>query len=120
MTFMKRGVIANADIDSLEVVATIETEGMKTLWLDFSVSVAALTGFAIDFQLRETGNWLSVANTGAAFTTPTHPVVRASGDLTGAGTSGVHWCRLDVSGVWAVRIRAAGASSNLLGSFSLG
>lgn len=119
MTFTRIGALANADIDTIEDVATIEINGMKILWIEFAIATAALTAFAIDFKLREAGNWITVASIAGDFTGPVHPVIKASGSLVTAGV-GNHWAKIDVTGVQKVRLRAAGTSSALLGSFSLG
>lgn len=120
MTFARLGKLENADIDSAEDVAIIEVDGMKVLWLEFVITVAALTAFTIEYSLGNDGNWLPMASASGDFTTPNHPVLKASGSLVTASTSGVHWCKLDVAGVRRVRLRAAGNSSNLLGKYSLG
>jgi len=121
MSFTKRGVIANADIDAAEDVAIIEVDGMKYLWAEFVVGVANLSAFTIEGRVREAGNWFPLASVTGDYTTPVHPMVRASGNLAAAGFgSTTHFFKMDVSGLHSVRLRAAGTSSTLTGSYGLG
>lgn len=121
MSFTKRGVIANNDIDSIEDVAVIEVEGMKYLWIAFVVGVANLSAFTVDGKVLDTGDWFPLAAASGDYTSPVHPVLRASSNLAAAAFgSTVHFLKLDVSGLHSVRLRAAGTSSTILGSFGLG
>lgn len=115
----KAGKIQNLDIDAAEDVAVIDVSGFKTMWLDFAIAVASLTAFTVEYRLGTLGNWMPMASAGADFTTPVHPVVKASGALPTAGV-GNHFLKLDISGVHSVRIRAAGVNTSLVGTWSLG
>lgn len=119
MAQSKIGALVNADIDALEDVAVLDVSGFSVMWLEFTIAVAALTAFSIEYRLSGLGNWLPMASAGADFTTPNHPVLKASGAVNTAGL-GNHWVKLDIKGVHSVRIRAAGTSSTLNGKYSLG
>ncbi len=110
------GTILNADIDSLESVAVIDVQNYKTLYIQFAMTVAALTAFQVEFRVHASGAYFVVASAAGDFTSPVNPVVKASGDLTIAGV-GSHWLKLDVEGVESVKIQAAGTSSVLTGYY---
>ena len=114
------GTISNADIDSLETVAIITTSNYSRLMLTFTVATAALTDFNVDFQVHASGDFVTIASVAADYTSPEGPILGASSDLTVAGTSGTHWLQLDVTGVYAVRIQAAGTSSVIAGHYGMG
>lgn len=119
--FQKRGYIEDSDVATLDEVATIEVDGMKMLWLSFTMYNAALTGFTIEGRVHPQGQWFSLAAASGDFTTPVHPIVKASGNLTTAGTSGTHWMKMDVSGLHEVRIKAgSGSSAAFVGHYGLG
>lgn len=114
----KSGTISNTDIDSLEELVVIELKNKQRLWLSFLVGVANLSAFSVDFQMHAEGDWVVIASAAADFTTPEGPVLGASGDLTTAAFgSTVHFLNLDVQGVYAVRLRAAGTSSTITGHY---
>lgn len=121
MNTRTQGAFSNSDVDSLETLVEIPVTEIEDLWFEFinSASGAVLTGFSIDFRLRSAGNYFVIADATADFTTPEGPVLGCSGDLTqaAADNSTVHWCRLNVRGVEMVRLRAAGTSSIIAGSF---
>lgn len=73
MSFTKRGVIANNDIDSIEDVAVIEVEGMKYLWIAFVVGVANLSAFTVDGKVLDTGDWFPLAAASGDYTSPFTP-----------------------------------------------
>jgi len=114
MALSKRENFVNLDIDALEVVATLQVSDYSVLWLDFSVATAALSAFTVEYQIVGAGNWLPMAGVSGDFTTPNHPILKASGNLAAAGV-GIHWIKLDVRGVQNVRIKAAGTSSVVQG-----
>lgn len=113
MPLNRREKFINADVDSEEDVAVIDVADYKTLFLQMVVAVANLSAFKVQYRLNGEAAWLDMAVAGAAFTTPTFPVTRASGDLTAAAVGSGHWCRLDVTAIHQVRIRAAGTSSSV-------
>lgn len=115
----KVGKLLNADIDAIEDIAVIDVSGFKSLWLEFALGVASLTAFTVEYRLGSVGNWMPMAAAGADYTTPTHPVLKASAALPTAGV-GNHFLKLDITGVHSVRIRAAGASSTINGMWSVG
>lgn len=113
------GRLTNLDIDTIEDVATISCHGFKALWLEFAIAVASLSAFTVEYRLTGSGTWLPMASAGADYTTPVHPVLKASGNLVTAA-AGQHFLKLDIAGVHEVRIRAAGTSSTLNGTWRLG
>lgn len=119
MAQSKIGPLLNADIGAAEDIAVLDVSGFAVLWLEFTIAAAALTAFTIEYRLSGSGTWLPMASAGADFTTPVHPVIRASGALPTAGL-GNHWAKLDILGIHSVRIRAAGTASSLTGKYSLG
>jgi hypothetical protein len=113
------GLISNQDVDSLETVIEIPVMGRTRLNIEFTVAVAALTAFEVAYRPHDgAGSYFVVASATADYTTPAvNSAVRgASGDLTGAGAA-QHWLVLDCRGVAMVRLRAAGTSSTITGSW---
>lgn len=112
------GTISNADIDTIEDVATIDVTGFTNLFISFLVGTATLTAFRVDFRVHSSGDWFNIASVGGDYTFPAGPMLGASGDLTVAASgSTVHWLKLDVTGVQAVRLQAAGTSSTITGHY---
>lgn len=121
MSFSRYGAISNADVDAAEDVAIIECGGFKMLWLSFIVGVANLSAFTVEYRLNGAAAWMPMAATEADYTTPNFPVLRASGNLAAAAFGSTnHYVALDVTGIHSIRVRAAGTSSTITGSFSLG
>lgn len=115
-----QGTFANADVDSSEDVLILGVRGHQTLWLSFVVGTANLTAFTVDYQMHEDGAWATTVSAGAKYTTPTQPVIVASGDLnTAASGATVHYLALNVLGVSGVRIKAAGTSSTITGHYGM-
>lgn len=114
------GTFANSDVDSSEDVLILGVRGHQTLWLSFVVGTANLTAFTVDYQMHEDGAWATTVSAGAKYTTPTQPVIVASGDLnTAAFGATVHYLCLNILGVAAVRIKAAGTSSTISGHYGM-
>jgi hypothetical protein len=115
---MRSGIISNADIDTIETVATIELANEEHLFLTFVVGAANLSSFEVAYRAHASGGWAVIATAAGDYTSPAGMVVDASGDLTVAASGAtVHWLRLNVGGIDAVRIRAAGTSSTLTGHY---
>ena len=112
------GVLSQTGIGTLTTVATIDTNERKTLWLSFTVGVA-LTAFTVEFAVAHVGDFFTIANTGTDFTAPEGPVLGASGDLTTASISTVHWLKLNVDGVKQVRLKASSTSGTITGNYQL-
>jgi hypothetical protein len=113
------GPLLNADIDAAEDIATIRVSGHEVLWISFLVGAAALTAFTVEFRLTAASDWFTVASVAADYTTPSRPILDASGSLvTAASGATVHWAEINVKGVHSVRLRAAGTSSTLTGHWS--
>lgn len=110
------GAISNLDVDALETVATIDVANAAILYIQFTVAVASLTDFNVDYRADATGSYFTVASVAGDYTTPNAPVLKASGDLT-AAAAGTHWLKLDVEGIESVRIQASGTSSTIVGSW---
>jgi len=84
--------------------------GMETM----AVSIRTANVQAINaFQVRATiGNEVfTLASAGAAFTTPTAPIIRASGDLTALAANAAGYFILDVRGLSEVAVFAGCAGA---------
>ena len=115
-----QGVFTNDDVDSAEDILILGVVGHETLWLSFVVGTASLTALTVELRVHPDGDWFTIASAAADFTTPEGPILGASGDLTTAASgSTVHWLKMDVSGVVAVRVKAAGSSSTIAGHYGL-
>lgn len=114
------GLISNTDVDALEQIALIPVNGRERLNVEFTVGVASLTAFEVAYKPCDSASsaFFVVANATGDFTAPSgNDAVRgASGDLTGAA-AGAHWLVLDTQGIAQVRLRAAGTSSTIAGSW---
>ena len=115
----KYGRISNIDVDSLETLAEINVDGCSVLWARFTVGVAVLSAFHVDFRLAGQDDYFNIADAAGDYTSPAGPILGASGDLTSAAL-GSHWIKLDVQGLHTVRLRAAGTSSTVAGTYSKG
>lgn len=114
------GAFSNGDVDSSEDVLILGVRGHQTLWLTFVVGTANLSAFTVDYQTHDGGDWATTVSAGAKYTTPTQPVIVASGDLnTAAFGATVHYLCLNVLGVSGVRIKAAGTSSTITGHYGM-
>lgn len=119
MTFLRYGKTTNADVTSIEEVVSIETQGFSRLYIDLTVATAALTDFQVDYKVLD-GSVFTVATSSGDFTTPTFPVLKASGNLNAAAT-GHSWLILDVLGVTSVSLKAAsGTSASVTARWNLG
>lgn len=113
-----QGAFSNTDVDTAETILEIQVRTIEELWIEFVVGTANLSAFTVALKVREDGNWFTVASAAGDYTTPEGPILGASGDLTVAASGAtVHWLKLDVRGVDAVRLQAAGTSSTVAGSF---
>jgi hypothetical protein len=111
------GSITGGTVTALADIAAINVDRFARLFVEFTVDSAALSDFDVAFRCHTSASYVTVASIAADYTTPTGPVLAASGDLTTAGTSGTHWILLDVAGVQAVRLQAAGTSSVVAGYY---
>lgn len=117
---------SNADVGALEdLLSTNGAEswqvvhGAEQAWITFTVSTAALSDFDVLFRAHQSGGAALVASVAADYTAPEGPILGASGDLTTAAAGAtVHWLHLDLRGVYAFRLRAAGTASNVTGHAS--
>lgn len=113
------GGVINADVDSSEDIAIIDTKSYDRLYISFLVGTASLSAFTVEYS-NWGDNYSTVASSAGNYTTPNAPVLGASGSLvTAAFGSTVHWLKLDVGGVGKVRIKAAGTSSTITGQYTL-
>jgi hypothetical protein len=110
------GRFENADVDTSEELVEIPCRNIERLWVTFTVTSAALSGFTVDFKVNSGGDWASIGAVAGDYTSPEGPILGASGDLTVAAADGtVHFINLDVRGVHKVRLQAAGTSSAVSG-----
>lgn len=113
---------SNSDVDALEDVCTITLDKKyETCSLFFTVATAALTDFDIAVSNRRTNGYITEYSVSGDYTTPTGFLYYTSGDLTTAGTSGIHAFKMDrLLSLDAIRIQAAGTSSNITGIVTCG
>ena len=111
-----QGAFANADVDTIEELATINTRGAEFLMVQFVVGTANLSDFLIEGRSHPSAGYSTLATATGDFTTPVHPVIKASGDLNAAASGAtVHFVKMDVSGLYDVKLSAAGTSSTVSG-----
>lgn len=116
--FVSNGTISNQDVDTAETIAEIPVRGAEVLFCSFVVGTANLSAFTVEYRVSAAGGYFTVASASSAYTTPTAPVLAASGDLTGAASGAtVHYLKLDVRGIESVRLKAAGTSSTVTGHY---
>lgn len=94
---------------------TINTRWCSQLFVQFTVAVAALTGFAVKGKARgAAANPVTLYSIAADFTSPKGLVLAASGDLTIQGI-GSGWIALNVTGLEEVTIAmASGGTATVL------
>lgn len=110
------GAFSNADVDTLEELATIDVRGAERLFVTFVVGTANLSDFLVEGRSHPDGGLATLATATGDFTTPVFPVLKASGDLNAAASgSTVHFLVLDVRGLVSVKLSAAGTSSTVTG-----
>ena len=115
------GTFSNLDVDASEVVLEVIVREHRHMWVTFVVGVASFTAFVVAYQAYPGGAFVTVASATADYTTGIDvdgPVRGASGDLTGAA-AGTHWLALNLGGVHAVRLSAAGANTTVVGGYGL-
>jgi len=98
--------------------AAATTDDLKTIYLDHMTTARVavtetgnavnLDAFEIEYKFHEDGEWISVAAAAGDYTTPTSPVIAASGDLASLVKDTAGWVVLDVRGVYAVKFSASG------------
>lgn len=115
----RQGRVTNLDIDSSETIALIDVGGFKSLWLEFAVTVANLSAFTVEYQLFGTSSWMPMSSAGTDYSNAVFPVNKASGALATAASGSSHWLNLNVDGIGFVRLKAAGTSSKISGSYRL-
>lgn len=114
------GAFVNADVDTIEELATINTRAAEFLFVTFVVGTANLSDFLVEARVHPSGGWAVVATATGDFTTPVHPVIKASSDLNAAASGAtVHWLKLDVAAFYEVRLSAAGTSSTVTGNWGV-
>lgn len=114
------GAFANADVDTLEELVTIPTRAAEWLFVTFVVGTANLSDFLVEGRAHPSGGWASLATATGDFTTPVHPVIKASSDLNAAASGAtVHWLKVDCAGLYEVKLSAAGTSSTVTGHWGV-
>lgn len=110
-----------ATATTLTTLATIYVRGRDRVWITMTVTSADLTAFTVEYQVDPNGAWAAVASAAADYTTPTGPVLGASGSLvTAAAGSTVHFLVLNVFGAHAIRLKASsGTSSSVAGHYGM-
>lgn len=92
---------------------TIHTQGAKRLFVQLTVAVAALTGFAIKARATPAAAYDTLYSAAGDFTVPRGIMVGASGDLTTQGV-GTGWFIMDVEGLESVQIFATSGGTATL------
>ena len=96
---------ALTEIGRFQIPAGLETIGVSIR----TANVAAFNAFQVRAQIG--GENFTVASAAAAFTTPTAPIIRASGDLTALAANAAGYFVLDVRGMSEVTVFATCASA---------
>jgi hypothetical protein len=108
------GTFSNSDVDALEQIAEIPVSNSRRLYLSFTTTVS-FTGFQVAFRAHASGAYFVIATAAFDYTSPTGPILGASGDLTTAGPGVTHWLTLDVEGIESVRLQAASTNAAVSG-----
>ena len=125
------GTISATAVSALQTVLDLDLTRVavpmlsaKVLWSSFVVGTANLSAFEVQYKVHPNGDYFTVASSSTDYASTigvlTGVVLGTSGNLAAAssGTT-VHFIRLDVAGVYGVRLRAAGTSSSITGHWSV-
>ena len=101
---------------ALVPVLEIDVAGKEFLFVAFTVATAALDQLQVIARAvaEKSGHPAIIASIGTDFTTPLGDIVKASGDLTVASTSGVHWLSMTVGGFSVVEIHCASGTTSII------
>lgn len=100
-------------------LAQVQVDGCETLGFYLTNDgggAVALDAFIIQFRYGPGGTWQTVASAGADFTTPIHPVIGKTDDLTTLADAGVSHACIDVRGVYEIKILASAAAGGTTAS----
>ena len=111
----------SATVTASAQVAEINTREFTTLFVSFIVGVADLSAFTVEYKVDPNSTqYASIASVAADYTSPEGVVLGASSDLTiAAAGATVQFLMLDVRGVQAVRLKAAGTASTVTGYYGM-
>ncbi|CAB4179969.1 hypothetical protein UFOVP1040_8 [uncultured Caudovirales phage] len=97
----------------LTTLLDIDVRGIEMLTLRVDPTVQALDQCVVSGKAHpDDASYFTIANAGAAFTSPSGFVVKASGDLTTQAAGSTGWVLLDVRGLSNVKLEA---SANVAG-----
>ena len=111
----------SATVTASATVAEINVRECTTVFISFVVGVANLSAFTVEYRMDpNSSQYALMASAAADYTSPRGPVIGASADLTTAAFGAtVQFLMLDVRGVYAVRIKAAGTASTITGYYGM-
>lgn len=97
--------VVNTSLDHV-----IDLHGIDFIFVEITVAVAALTGFAIKAQATSSAPVVALYSAAADFTSPKGILIGASGDLTVQGV-GTGWFILDTRALDTLTLTATSAGS---------
>ena len=91
----------------------IDVRGITRLFVQLSVTIAALTGFRIKARALASAGYVTLYSSTADYSTPQGLLVGCSGDLSSQAI-GEGWFALDVSGLESVQLHATSGGTAFL------
>lgn len=91
---------------------TLPVVGITRIFVQVSVATQALDAFIVSAKAHPSATAITIASTAAHYTSPSDPIVAASGDLTTTAASGTGWFLMNVAGLYEVTIACSGAVNN--------
>lgn len=83
--------------------------GITRIFVQISVATQALDGFTILAKAHKDATDITLFSTAAHYTSPSDPMVNASGDMTTTAASGTGWFVMNTFGLYEVTIKASAA-----------
>ena len=114
--------LISATVSTLALVAHIDCAEDAVIDIQFLVGVAALSAFQVRVRVHDSQSFVIRRSSAGDYTNPVGMVLEAgrdgaTDDLTITPSGETAWLRLDVSGVEAVEIWAAGTASTIVGAY---
>lgn len=103
--------VAVPDADTT-LLLEIPCDSINTLSVEVSVVDEALDGFEIRARLHRNSDWQVLYDAAGDFTSPIGLLIGTSGDLTAQAEDTTGWFIMDVTGLFAVQVRASGAADS--------
>lgn len=98
----------------------ISTSGIERLFIQITVAVAALTGFAVKGKSHPDAANVTLYSAASDYTLPAGLIVGASGDLTTQAVGALGWLILDVRSLDSVTITATSGGTATVALFAGG